>query len=59
MGELKKEILVLKETYLKEMEQITTLSQKEKVDAQKKVLPRPNSDADAHHTDQGGPGQEY
>lgn len=38
LAELKKEINTLKENYLKEMEQITKLSQAEKVQAEKKVL---------------------
>lgn len=37
MSELKKEILVVKESYMNEMEQITTISQKEKTEAEKKV----------------------
>lgn len=58
MAELKKEILVLKETYLKEMEQITVLSQKEKAEAQKKVHKLSNADANTHSPDQISPNQE-
>jgi len=38
LSELKKEINSLKENYLKEMEQITQISQREKAQAEKKVL---------------------